>query len=143
MALPDSVIRLPTEFPLALICSLFFQSFFCPIKNGYRTSVAQCLQVGLRSPVDLRAALPWNFRTRPGELIKLPGAELVNFYTERVKPWYVFGWSAGADLVRRDRFTVEAQLDIQNLADRPFAFNWASRFPGHTSDVRGSSWGQF
>jgi outer membrane receptor for Fe3+-dicitrate len=66
----------------------------------------------------------------PDELRKLPGSELVNFDTGRVKPWYVFGLSGGMDLVRKDRFTVGAQLDIQNLDDRPFAFNWGNPFSG-------------
>lgn len=66
----------------------------------------------------------------PGELSALPGANLVNLDTGRVKPWYVFGWSGGMDLVRRERFTVGAQVDVQNLADRPFAFNWGNPFSG-------------
>jgi len=64
------------------------------------------------------------------ELHALPGANLVNFDTGRVKPWYVFGWSGGMDLVQRDRFTLGAQLDLQNLANRDFAFNWGNPFSG-------------
>jgi len=64
------------------------------------------------------------------ELQALPGANLVNFDTGRVKPWYVFGWSGGMDFLHRDRFTVGAQLDVQNLADRDFAFNWGNPFSG-------------
>jgi outer membrane receptor for Fe3+-dicitrate len=64
------------------------------------------------------------------ELHALPGANLVNFDTGRVKPWYVFGWSGGADVMRREYITVAAQLDIQNLADRSFAFNWGNPFSG-------------
>jgi len=60
----------------------------------------------------------------------LPGAELVNFDTGRVKPWYVFGWSAGMDLVRKERFAMGAQIDVQNLTNRPFAFNWGNPFSG-------------
>ena len=66
----------------------------------------------------------------PSELNALPGADLVNLGTGRVKPWYVLGWSGGMDLVRRERFTMGAQLDVQNLADRPFAFNWGNPFSG-------------
>jgi hypothetical protein len=66
----------------------------------------------------------------PGDLRKLPGSELVNFETGRVKPWYVFGWSGGMDLLRKDRFILGAQLDIQNVDDRPFAFNWGNPFSG-------------
>ena len=64
------------------------------------------------------------------ELHALPGANLVNFDTGRVKPWYVFGWSGGMDLVQKERFTVGAQLDLQNLANRDFAFNWGNPFSG-------------
>ncbi|HEX4486888.1 MAG TPA: TonB-dependent receptor [Terriglobales bacterium] len=60
----------------------------------------------------------------------LPGSNLVNFDTGRVKPWYVFGLSGGMDLVRRERFALAAQLDLQNLADRDFAFNWGNPFSG-------------
>jgi outer membrane receptor for Fe3+-dicitrate len=66
----------------------------------------------------------------PSELQALPGSTLVNFDTGRVKPWYVFGWSGGMDLLHKDRFTVGAQLDFQNLADRDFAFNWGNPFSG-------------
>ena len=64
------------------------------------------------------------------QLHALPGANLVNFDTTRVKPWYVLGLSAGADLVQKERFTLGAQLDVQNLADHDFAFNWGNPFSG-------------
>lgn len=60
----------------------------------------------------------------------LPGANLVNFDTGRVKPWYVFDWSGGVDLKREEQYTVGIQLDAQNLADRAFAFNWGNPFSG-------------
>ncbi|HWZ83104.1 MAG TPA: TonB-dependent receptor [Terriglobales bacterium] len=66
----------------------------------------------------------------PEQLRGLPGAELVNFDTGRVKPWFVFGWSGGMDLVRKDRVALAAQVDVQNLADRAFAFNWGNPFSG-------------
>jgi outer membrane receptor protein involved in Fe transport len=64
------------------------------------------------------------------ELHALPGANLVNFDTGRVKPWYVFGWSGGLDLIQKERFSVAAQLNLQNLANRDFAFNWGNPFSG-------------
>jgi hypothetical protein len=67
------------------------------------------------------------------ELDKLrtaPGAELVNFATQRVKPWAVFGWSGGMDLVRRERMTMSAQLDVQNVANHPFVYNFGNPFSG-------------
>ncbi len=66
----------------------------------------------------------------PGQLSALPGANLVNFDTGRVKPWLVFGWSGGADLVHNDRFSMGVHLDIQNVANRYFAFNWGNPFSG-------------
>ena len=66
----------------------------------------------------------------PDQLAGLPGANLVNFDSGRVKPWFVFGWSGGMDLVRKDRLAVAAQVDVQNLADRDFAFNWGNPFSG-------------
>ena len=59
-----------------------------------------------------------------------PGASLVNFSTGRVKPWYVFGWSLGMDLLRRERVAVSAQLDVQNLADHDFVYNFGNPFSG-------------
>jgi len=64
------------------------------------------------------------------QLHALPGANLVNFGTGRIKPWYLFGWSGGMDLVQKERFTVAAQLDLQNLANHDFAFNWGNPFSG-------------
>ena len=64
------------------------------------------------------------------ELHALPGARLVNFDTRRVKPWYVLGWSGGMDLIQKERFSVAAQLDLQNLTNRDFAFNWGNPFSG-------------
>jgi hypothetical protein len=66
----------------------------------------------------------------PAELEKLPGANLVNFDTGRVKPWYVFGFSAGMDVVRRERFDIGAQFDLQNFTNHDFAFNWGNPFSG-------------
>ena len=63
-------------------------------------------------------------------LQSLPGTGLVNFDTGRVKPWYVFAWSGGADVIRKEHLRIGAQLDIQNLADRSFAFNWGNPFSG-------------
>ncbi len=64
------------------------------------------------------------------ELMKLPGANLVNFNTGRVKPWFVFGWSGGMNLIEREHFTLGGQLDIQNVASRDFAYNWGNPFSG-------------
>jgi outer membrane receptor for Fe3+-dicitrate len=64
------------------------------------------------------------------ELMSAPGAELVDFERQRVKPWTVFDFSAGADLFRDERVSVAAQFDIQNVADRRFAYNFGNPFEG-------------
>lgn len=64
------------------------------------------------------------------DLMEERGAELVDFDRARVKPWYVFDLSAGIELISRDRVTVSAQFDLQNLADRPFAYNFGNPFEG-------------
>jgi hypothetical protein len=64
------------------------------------------------------------------ELRDAPGAELVNFERRRVRPFTVFNFSAGAELWRRDRVTVSAQLDVQNVAGGNFAYNFGNPFSG-------------
>jgi len=63
-------------------------------------------------------------------LSTFPGANLVNLAAQRVKPWYVFGWSGGADLLRRERVIVAAEVDVQNMADRAFVYNFGNPFSG-------------
>jgi len=41
-----------------------------------------------------------------------------------------FGWSGGMDLIQQEHFTLAGQLDIQNVANRDFAYNWGNPFPG-------------
>lgn len=64
------------------------------------------------------------------ELKSAIGSNLVNFERGRVKPWTVFDLSAGADLFRDERVTVNAQLDIENLFDRQFVYNFGNPFSG-------------
>jgi TonB dependent receptor-like, beta-barrel len=90
-------------------------------KRGIWTSFSGRFESGVPLELpDLRSA----------ELHALPGANLVNFDSGRVKPWYVFGWSGGMNLMSQEHVTVSAQLDIQNLADRSFVFNWGNPFSG-------------
>ena len=63
-------------------------------------------------------------------LAMLPGVNLVNLQTGRVNPWMVLSWSGGADVVRREHYTVAAELDVQNLANQAFVFNWGNPFSG-------------
>jgi outer membrane receptor protein involved in Fe transport len=64
------------------------------------------------------------------DLRAMPGAELVDFARERVRPWTVFHLSLGVELFRDERVAVSAQMDWQNLANRRFAYNFGSPFEG-------------
>jgi TonB dependent receptor-like, beta-barrel/Carboxypeptidase regulatory-like domain len=58
------------------------------------------------------------------------GADLVNFERGRVKPWSIFDVSAGADLFRDKEVVVRAQLDVENLFNRRFVYNFGNPFSG-------------
>lgn len=64
------------------------------------------------------------------ELKSAPGADLVDFQRERVKPWTVLGASAGAELFRKERVALGVQFDVLNLTDRRFAYNFGNPFEG-------------
>ncbi len=60
----------------------------------------------------------------------LPGANLVNFERGRVKPWSVFDFSAGWDIFREKRVGMQAQFDVQNIANKKFVYNFGNPFSG-------------
>jgi hypothetical protein len=64
------------------------------------------------------------------ELQSAPGSDLVNFGRARVKPWTVFDISTGIDLFNRERVSAALQFDIQNVANKSFAYNFGSPFEG-------------
>ncbi|MBO0726372.1 MAG: TonB-dependent receptor, partial [Blastocatellia bacterium] len=64
------------------------------------------------------------------ELKSAPGAELVNFERGRVKPRTIFNFSAGVNLFKREKVVCSAQLDILNIADKFFAYNFGNPFEG-------------
>jgi outer membrane receptor protein involved in Fe transport len=64
------------------------------------------------------------------ELRMRPGADLVNFDRGRVKPWSLFDMSAGLDLFREERITVQTQFSVENLANRRFVYNFGNPFSG-------------
>ncbi|MFY9553756.1 MAG: TonB-dependent receptor [Blastocatellia bacterium] len=69
----------------------------------------------------------------PDRLVELkskPGAELVDFGRGRVKPRTVLGVSTGADLFRKERVGLSVQVDLLNLTDRRFAYNFGNPFEG-------------
>lgn len=65
-----------------------------------------------------------------GRLSTFPGVNLVNLSPQRVKPWFVFGWSGGVDLLRRERVIVAGEVDVQNLVDHAFIYNFGNPFSG-------------
>jgi TonB dependent receptor-like, beta-barrel/Carboxypeptidase regulatory-like domain len=98
-----------------------FSSLYTSSRRGIWTSFSGRYESGV--PIELPDL-------DSSTLHSLPGAQLVNFATGRVKPWYVLGWSAGMDIVRRERFVASAQLDVQNLTNSDFVFNWGNPFSG-------------
>lgn len=90
-------------------------------KNRWWASFSGRYESGVPLEVD---------RDRLEDLKEQGGAQFVDFDRSRMRPWHVFDLSAGMDLVERDRFGLTAQFDIQNLADRPFAYNFGSPFEG-------------
>jgi outer membrane receptor protein involved in Fe transport len=64
------------------------------------------------------------------ELKSAPGAELVNFDRGRVKPRTIFNFSAGVNLFKREKLSCSAQIDILNIADKFFAYNFGNPFEG-------------
>ena len=64
------------------------------------------------------------------ELKSAPGAELVDFERGRVKPRTTFNFSAGVNLFKREKVICAAQLDVLNIADKFFAYNFGNPFEG-------------
>jgi hypothetical protein len=67
---------------------------------------------------------------RLDELKAAPGSELVNFDRGRVKPRTTFGFACGLTLLSRDRVAGSVRFNIENLFDRPFAYNFGNPFEG-------------
>jgi outer membrane receptor protein involved in Fe transport len=63
------------------------------------------------------------------ELMNAPGAELVNFAARRVKPWTTFDVAAGMKW-SRGAVAVEPRLELLNLLDRSYVYNFGSPFSG-------------
>ena len=64
------------------------------------------------------------------ELKTAPGAELVNFDRGRVKPRTTFNFAAGLTIFNRDRIASSIRFSVENIFDRPFAYNFGSPFEG-------------
>ncbi len=64
------------------------------------------------------------------ELQTAAGADLVNFERRRIKPWTIFDFAVGADLLRKERISLKLRFEMQNFTDRRFAYNFGSPFEG-------------
>ena len=64
------------------------------------------------------------------EAMERRGAALVDFDRGRVKPRTLFDISLGVGLFEGRRIAVDLQLDIRNLTDRAFAYNFSDPFSG-------------
>ena len=62
------------------------------------------------------------------EAMERRGAALVDFDRGRVKPRTLFDISLGVGLFEGRRIAVDLQLDIRNLTDRAFAYNFSNPF---------------
>ena len=64
------------------------------------------------------------------ELSERPGADLVNFDRLRVKPRTIFDVSVGKDLFVEKPMKMQLQVDILNLTNSLFAYNFGNPFSG-------------
>jgi hypothetical protein len=59
-----------------------------------------------------------------------PGAFLVDFDRKRLKPWTVCDSAVSINLMDKSAFTARWRLDVQNLLNRQYAFNFGDPFEG-------------
>src|SRR5262249_29428009 len=64
------------------------------------------------------------------DLKSAPGADLIDFRRGRVKPRTIINLSAGLDLFKSEKVVCTAQLDVLNIADKFFAYNFGNPFEG-------------
>ncbi len=64
------------------------------------------------------------------DLMDTPGADLVNFERERVRPWTVFDLQTGWRFQRSDRRSLRLELNLLNIFNTRFAYNFGSPFEG-------------
>jgi len=55
---------------------------------------------------------------------------LIDFQRGRVKPRTIFNFSTGVDLLPKEHVSVSLALDVQNLTDKLFVYNFESVFSG-------------
>ncbi|HLJ86144.1 MAG TPA: TonB-dependent receptor [Candidatus Angelobacter sp.] len=79
------------------------------------------------------SGLPSEFNGTPQDALGQFGNQIldrVNFDRGRVRPSLALNASLGADVIKRDRFTMRLQSDLQNLNNRLNVINFAGLFSG-------------
>jgi hypothetical protein len=56
--------------------------------------------------------------------------DLIDFQRGRVRPRTIFDLSVGADLLRKERTSINVQFDVRNLTNKRFLYNFESVFSG-------------
>lgn len=64
------------------------------------------------------------------ELRQRRSVDLVDFDRGRVKPYTLFNFAAGVELLKEERVTVGFQFEAQNIFDKLFAYNFGNPFSG-------------
>lgn len=65
---------------------------------------------------------------------------LIDFQRGRVKPRTILSFSSGVDLFQKERVSLSASFNVDNLADKLFVYNFESVFSGtHVGPPR--QWG--
>jgi hypothetical protein len=64
------------------------------------------------------------------ELLELPGSHLVNFARGRVRPRTLWNVAAGKSVLRSDHMDLSARVEVWNLTNRAYAFNFGNPFSG-------------
>jgi outer membrane receptor for Fe3+-dicitrate len=54
----------------------------------------------------------------------------IDFQRGRIKPRFILNFSTGIDLFQKERVSISAALDVQNLTDKLFLYNFESVFSG-------------
>jgi TonB-dependent receptor-like protein len=104
-------------------------------RNTFRTRFRYQLvpRVWVAAGAEYGSGLPVDFDGTEQQAIQQFGPEIasrVNFSRGRVRPQLSVDASIGADLWKRDNFTMRLQADIQNLNDRLNVIDFAGLFSG-------------
>jgi hypothetical protein len=101
--------------------TLVFGAIYEHARSGFWASIGGRYESGVPLEVD---------NERLDLLREMPGADLVNFERQRIRPWTIFDVSFGIDLLRKEKTKLKLGFDVQNLANRRFAYNFGSPFEG-------------